>query len=526
MTQKWIEIQNCSVKNGMTKTVQRVDWTVNAHGEAWLITGTQSSAKADFLKALSGQLQFYLNEVPLTEKNVRNEPFCHINAQKVELVSLEAAAALIEEERKRDDSEVLGREDEGRTARTYLAEVLTNVPPSRIETLPAVKLCGIESILDTGLRYLSTGEIRRTLLCRALLGNADIIILSDPFSGLDAEARSKLLAFFDSLLARQIAGGEQKSAFPHIIMSMERFLEIPQSINRVLAFTQNGTSVCYDRADYEKNLLAQTARTNEERDAFVLELRKICEQTGHAFSEQKRTGTLVRFENVTVGWGERTVLKNMNWQVAVGDHHLIVGPNGSGKTTILELITGDNMQVFREAVYLFGSRRGTGETIWDIKKRLGIVSYRLHVEYRMVGGTSLRDVIISGFYDSIGLYEAPGDYEIATARQWLSLSGLCKKGSSVTENTPFGSLSYGEQRVALILRAAVKSPGLFILDEPCHSLNEAQRALVLTVLEEIATMGTTTMLHVTHDRSEALSCEHTVLELLPGQSPMYRIYKR
>ena len=109
--------------------------------------------------------------------------------------------------------------------------------------------------------------------------------------------------------------------------------------------------------------------------------------------------------NVNVGWGDHAVLRNLNWTLRRGEHWLLRGPNGSGKTTFLELITGDNMQVFSNDIKIFGNRRGSGESIWDIKKRLGIVSYRIHVEYRMIGGISLQDVVISGFYDSIGLYE-------------------------------------------------------------------------------------------------------------------------
>jgi molybdate transport system ATP-binding protein len=212
------------------------------------------------------------------------------------------------------------------------------------------------------------------------------------------------------------------------------------------------------------------------------------------------------------------VLDRINWTLYEGEHWLIRGPNGAGKTTLLELITGDNMQVFSNEIYLFGKRRGTGETLWDLRKKLGIVSHRLHLEYRMVGGVPLETVLISGFHDSIGLYEAASDAERLAARKWLRLSRLERRAGE-----PFSSLSYGEQRAALILRAAVKCPPILILDEPCHALDEQSRRMVLDLLETIAEQRTSTLLHVTHDPTEALPCEKHVFEFYPGQTPMYRI---
>jgi molybdate transport system ATP-binding protein len=245
-------------------------------------------------------------------------------------------------------------------------------------------------------------------------------------------------------------------------------------------------------------------------------------QESHAIIQdinlQEGPENLIEFKNVNVGWDDHKVLVDLNWMLKKGEHWLIRGPNGSGKTTMLELITGDNMQVFREDIKLFGKRRGTGESIWDIKRQLGIVSYRLHVEYRMVGGTTLENVIVSGFKDSIGLYEKASDFEKATADQWLKLAGFNGR-----ENESFSSLSYGEQRAVLILRAAVKRPRILILDEPCHGLDENYRQKVLDLIETVASTGTTTILHVTHDPSEVRPCEKHVLELHPGETPMYKI---
>ena len=528
-----ISVLNCRIQDGARVLLSDFSWQMQK-GECWLVTGPNGGGKADFIKALNSQLDF----VPVESMNPEESGSFYSSFEgSVSVVSLEMAARLIEEERERDESEILDREDIGRTGRQYIAEVLGGsskknapLPPiaHRLETMPQVKLCGVEHILDRGLRYMSTGEIRRTLLCRSLLSGSKLLVLSDPFAGLDAESRHILLEFFETMVSRQLNSTDDDYAFPRIILSMERFSEIPDSINRVLEFTDRKVSFCGDRKEYETLLAERLSRDREkrvqERNEFLESLRNIQEKYAagmeNATSAQNDSddSPLIKFEDVNVGWGDNHVLVNLNWEVRRNEHFLIRGPNGSGKTTILELITGDNMQVFREKIYLFGKRRGSGETIWDIKKNLGIVSYRLHVEYRMVGDTTLLEAIISGFYDSIGLYETPGDFEKATARQWLKLAGFEGR-----EMQSFKSLSYGEQRAILILRAAVKSPRVLILDEPCHGLDENYRSKILDLLEVIAETGTTTLLHVTHDPSEVLPCEKHVLELYPNQSPMYKI---
>ena len=211
-------------------------------------------------------------------------------------------------------------------------------------------------------------------------------------------------------------------------------------------------------------------------------------------------------------------MSNFWWKVNNGEHWLIRGPNGSGKTTLLELITGDNSQVFCNDVSLFGKRRGTGETIWELKEKMGIVSYRLHVDYRNFGGMSAENIVISGLHDSVGLYTETGDYERILAGSWLDLCGFEDR-----HDEKFGNLSYGEQRAVLIARAVVKCPPLLILDEPCHGLDTASKKRILAILRNIAESGITTLLHVTHDPDEVLDCEKHIMELHPGENPMYQI---
>ena len=479
-------------------------------GEVWLVIGPNGGGKADFLNALDGSL----NIVPNTDGL-----FSDIFSDSTELVSLERAARLIQEERENDESDYLeGGVDHGRSGRVFISQALKG--QVRLESEPAIKLCGIEKILDRGLKYMSTGEIRRTLLARALLSGKKLLILSDPFAGLDVQSRTILLDFFDSVARRGGNGAGAGSAHPQIILGLERWHEVPDAVTHVIEFADKKVSFCGPRQEYEKLISerAAAAKAGEEKDKhdFQEGFAELA-QTGEAAAEN--TGDfLVEMHDVNVGWDDHKVLRNLNWSLRRGQHWLVRGPNGSGKTTFLELITGDNMQVFSNDIRIFGNRRGSGETIWDIKKRLGIVSYRLHVEYRMLGGTSLLAVIISGFRDSIGLYDQPSDLEIATAKKWLALGGFEGR-----ESENFGNLSYGEQRAILILRSAVKNPEILILDEPCHGLDENYRSKILQLMELIGKGGTTTMLHVTHDPSEVLPCEKHILELLPDENPMYKI---
>ena len=361
-----------------------------------------------------------------------------------------------------------------------------------------------------------------------LISKKKLLLLSDPFAGLDAESRGILLDFFDTIAGKQLCDDKNDSTFPRIILSMERYVEIPAAITHVIEFADGTISFCGTKAEYEKIAQKKIAAAEAARKAnyaeFAATVTKLSDQVQMIMGVenfQPESDVLVDMNDVNVGWGDHQVLRHLNWTLNRGEHWLIRGPNGSGKTTFMELITGDNMQVFSNDIKIFGARRGSGETIWDIKHRLGIVSYRLHVEYRMLGGTKLRDVIMSGFHDSIGLYEAPSDVEATVAEKWLALGGFGGRGDE-----SFGNLSYGEQRAVLILRGAVKCPPIMILDEPCHGLDEQMRTKILDLLELIAASGTTTFLHVTHEPSEVLKCEKHVLELHPDEDPMFKILEQ
>jgi molybdate transport system ATP-binding protein len=183
-----------------------------------------------------------------------------------------------------------------------------------------------------------------------------------------------------------------------------------------------------------------------------------------------------------------------------------VGPNGSGKTCLLNLVTGDHPQCYVNDINVVGYQRGQGESIWDIKQHIGYVSTALQWEYRV--SISLQNVVISGFYDSIGLYEKATDSQQMIAREWLNLLGLADRA-----NQPFNRCSYGDQRMLLIARAMVKHPQLLILDEPCQGLDEANRQLVLSLVALICASSETTVLYVNHHAGDRIKGIDRILNM-------------
>lgn len=536
--QRFISVERCSVWAKEQEVIQSFSWNLQ-EGQVWLITGPSGGGKEYFIQALANQkerlgLPVFRPQPTSVDSYVGGQYFNKFSAT-TQLVSLETAAALIQEERDRDEGDFIeGGIDIGRTAARFICEVLPEpVEVSILQQLPQVQLCGVASVLNRGVKYLSTGEVRRVLLCRSLLSSCQLLILSEPFAGLDVQSRGILKNFFSERM-------ESRQA-PIIMLSMEaldleRFQEVPSGITHVAEFAEGRLSFQGELQDY-KNLLSSRVPEGEgmekqrrQTESTFQELHSqqthfsIGPATGEPADGERLPEVLVDMQDVRVAWGDKVVLNKLNWQVRAGEHWLVRGPNGSGKTTLLELITGDNMQVFCNNVSIFGRRRGTGETIWELKEKMGIVSYRLHLEYRMVGGTDIEAVLLSGFHDSIGLYQQRSQVEQMAVERWLEIGGFQGRGYEA-----FSSLSYGEQRAILILRAAVKCPPLLILDEPCHGLDGKQRSRILHLLETIAATGTTTLLHVTHDVTEVLSCEQHILELesrlspADDEKPCYRI---
>ena len=450
-----------------------LDWTVGP-GEHWLITGANGSGKSALAAALAG-----IGNVVGGERSGLPE--------HVALVSYEAQAELIAAELRKDDADILDVISEG----TPVSEIITApfpsprnadsriVDPARADEL--VDTLGIRPLMDRAFRKLSTGETRKVMLIRALATDPELLVLDEPFDGLDHESHEWLRGHLTELAA----------TIPMVLV-LNRLDECPDFVTDV-AYVDDG------------RLTQRVSRSDETAFAELTQLLHLKTSDLELPDADPSidlppldpTDPLVRLTGATVRYEANTVFEGLDWTVEAGQHWQVTGPNGSGKTCLLSLITGDHPQCYVNDVFVFGFQRGSGESIWQIKQYLGYVSTALQWEYRV--STSLRNVIISGFHDSIGLYTKPSDTEKAIADQWLAVLGMTGRADE-----PFTGCSFGEQRLLLIARAMVKQPPLLILDEPCNGLDDLNRQLVLALIERICAGSTTTVLYVNHREQDAI----------------------
>ena len=434
-----------------------VSWTIAA-GEQWLIAGANGSGKSALAAVLAGEgdhLSGTLSGLP----------------DNVALVSYERQAELIAAELRKDDADILDVISEG----TPVSEIIADGCLDEALAHELVATLGLEPLMDRAFRKLSTGETRKVMLIRALTSQPELLVLDEPFDGLDHDSLQWLQGHL-AALAETVP----------MVLVLNRFDECPDFITHV-AYVDDGQLLhTVDRTDE-----ASSAELHQLLHLKTSDLQVPPADPASALPPLDPEEPLVRLTGATVRYTDNLVFEGLDWTIQANEHWQVSGPNGSGKTCLLSLITGDHPQCYVNDIKVFGFQRGTGESIWQIKQYIGYVSTALQWEYRV--GTSLRNVIISGFYDSIGLYTRSTDTQKAIADDWLALLGMTGRADE-----PFNGLSFGEQRLALIARAMVKHPPLLILDEPCLGLDDINRQLVLALIERICGSGETTVLYVNH----------------------------
>ncbi|HCP9235785.1 TPA: molybdate ABC transporter ATP-binding protein ModF [Escherichia coli] len=462
-----------------TKTLQLPQLTLNA-GDSWAFVGSNGSWKSALARAQAGEL-------PLL-KGERQSQFSHITR-----LSFEQLQKLVSDEWQRNNTDMLGpgEDDTGRTTAEIIQDEVKDAP----RCMQLAQQFGITALLDRRFKYLSTGETRKTLLCQALMSEPDLLILDEPFDGLDVASRQQLAELLASLHQSGIT----------LVLVLNRFDEIPEFVQfaGVLADCTLAETGAKEEL-LQQALVAQLAHSEQLEGVQLPEPDEPSARHALPANEPR-----IVLNNGVVSYNDRPILNNLSWQVNPGEHWQIVGPNGAGKSTLLSLITGDHPQGYSNDLTLFGRRRGSGETIWDIKKHIGYVSSSLHLDYRV--STTVRNVILSGYFDSIGIYQAVSDRQQKLVQQWLDILGIDKR----TADAPFHSLSWGQQRLALIVRALVKHPTLLILDEPLQGLDPLNRQLIRRFVDVLISEGETQLLFVSHHAEDAPACITHRLEFVP-----------
>ncbi|MEF9674838.1 molybdate ABC transporter ATP-binding protein ModF [Pectobacterium aroidearum] len=454
--------------------------------QCWAFVGANGSGKSALARALSGELPLLRGE--------RTTGF-----QRPVRLSFEQLQKLVSDEWQRNNTDLLseGEDDTGRTTAEVIQDSLND--PTRCQQL--AQQFGIAHLLERRFKYLSTGETRKAMLCQALMTQPDLLILDEPFDGLDVASRQQLA---DEL--RKLAGTGYT-----LVLILNRFDDIPDFINHVGVLADCTLTRLGERETIlSEALVAQLAFSEKLSGSSLPE-----PEDPQRYMTLPADEARIQLRNGVVQYNDRPILHELTWEVLPGQHWQIVGPNGAGKSTLLSLITGDHPQGYSNDLTLFGRKRGSGETIWDIKRHIGYVSSSFHLDYRV--STSVRNVILSGFFDSIGIYQAVSDRQRHLTEQWLTLLGL----NGTIADTPFQSLSWGQQRLTLIARALVKHPALLILDEPLQGLDPLNRQLVRRWLDILIGEGETQLLFVSHHAEDAPECITHRLTFVP-HNDIYR----
>ena len=340
-------------------------------------------------------------------------------------------------------------------------------------------LFGVEAMLDKHIILLSSGELRKFQLTKTLLSGPRVLIMDNPFIGLDAKTRDLL-----HVLLRRLT----EMTRLQVILVLSKTDDIPEFITHVIPVE--------DRTCGDKISLQEYLHQRREVPAHVLPEEKRERILNLPYGENLyHAEHIVDLNKVSIRYGDRTILKDLDWTVRCGEKWALSGDNGSGKSTLLSLVCADNPQSYACDIALFGRKRGSGESIWEIKKHIGYVSPEMHRAY--LKNLPAIDIVASGLHDSIGLYRKMQEKDRAVCAWWMDIFGIAD-----LKDRNFLQLSSGEQRMVLLARAFVKDPELLILDEPLHGLDMRNRRLVKDVIEAFCERKDKTMIMVTHYREE------------------------
>ncbi len=338
-------------------------------------------------------------------------------------------------------------------------------------------LFGIGEMLHKEMILLSSGEMRKFQLTRALLSAPRVLIMENPFIGLDAQSRE---------LLHELLGEVTRRTALQIILVLSKSDDIPEFVTHIIEVRD---------LQVQPKLTLDEYRERASRVEYEGLPQELADEILSLPATESAHEEVVLLNNVSIRYGERTILKELSWSVKCGERWALMGENGAGKSTLLSLICADNPQSYACDITLFGRRRGTGESIWDIKRNIGYVSPEMHRAYQ--ADAPCVEIVASGLHDTVGLYRKMKSEDEAVCLFWMRVFGI----EGLAQRS-FMRVSSGEQRLVLLARAFVKSPSLLILDEPLHGLDLRNRRRVMGIIESYCERAGCSLILVTHYQQE------------------------
>jgi molybdate transport system ATP-binding protein len=497
-TRPLASLRNIGLRCGERTYFAGTDWDIR-QGEHWAILGPNGSGKSLLASAIAGQVHLAQGQLTywLGNEEVAGHDLGGSYARRgqVVLVSLTQQQALAARYAGYHQARWNSSESSGGPTVEDLLTYHSLFAINPFEVLPetegepmfeerrrrAIELLEMGPLLGRKVKQLSNGEARRLLLARALACAPRLLVLDDPFAGLDRAGRERL-----RVVLGEVAGEAT------IVIATARRDEIPSCVTHVLEID------------------AGNAARRVKVDRAVTEAIPFQSEPSVRSPAQPLGEPLVEMSGVSVRYGDALILDAIDFSLRRGEHCALLGPNGSGKSTLLSLLLGDNPQAYANDIRLFGRARGTGESIWDIKSRIGWVAPELLMHYPP--GWACLDVALSGFFASIGLFRQAGHQQEDQARRALAWMGLASVGER-----PLQDLSHGHQRLVLLARALVANPDLVVLDEPCQGLDPEHTTLVNRAIDRIAQELPISTIYVSHHEDELPLCITRILRLEQGR---------
>ncbi|WP_255496262.1 ATP-binding cassette domain-containing protein [Mucilaginibacter sp. FT3.2] len=494
----YFSINNATVRFLNNVLFKNLTFKINK-GENWALIGQSGSGKSALLQTIAGRFNItggninyhfedeLLNKLPDDNGTSAKTKLIALVEPKHHFRNLSNTTDFYYQQRyNSSDSE------DALTVDNYLQSIKSAPRPDTWWTHDKVlTLLNLHQLRDKQLIKLSNGETKRLMLAAALLKNPVLLLLDNPLTGLDVKTRQE----FNGIIKQITASGIN-------LIIATSVHEIPDAITHVAVLKDGAVANECTRADFNPEVFNET--TTDNIDTAELSALLNGDKTAVTYNH------IVQMDKVHIQYGNKVVLDGINWEIKTGDRWALLGPNGAGKSTLLSLINGDNPQAYANHIVLFDKKRGTGESIWDIKKKIGFVSPELH-QYFPTDNSCLQ-VIESGYYDTLGLFRPSNAARAAIALRWMKTLEIDQYARTLLKNIPASA-----QRLCLLARALIKNPALLIFDEPCQGMDDHQQLHFKNLVDTLCSLSNVTLIYVTHYQHEIPNSVDKVLRLDKGQ---------